>query len=89
MLSHPSRNYCLLSGPLDPLGEFPEGLDHWWPAEYAWCLSGDTAPTWAYLAGSEVCVDGVLDTPELTWSLLRQRTVALCCRAPVLDPSAQ
>jgi len=45
--------------------ELPEDPDYWWPDDYAWCLSGDTDFHWAYLAGSEVCVNEVLDTPVL------------------------
>jgi len=59
------RNYYLLRAPLDAIGEFPEDPDYWWPEDYAWCLAGDTDSTWAYLAGSEVCVNEVLDTPVL------------------------
>lgn len=64
-VAHPMRNYYLLSGPLDAFGEFPEDPDYWWPDDYAWCLSGDTDFHWAYLAGSETCVNEVLDTPVL------------------------
>jgi hypothetical protein len=64
-VAHPMRNYYLLRGPLDAFGEFPEDPDYWWPDDYAWCLSGDTDFHWAYLAGSEVCVNEVLDTPVL------------------------
>jgi hypothetical protein len=64
-VSHPMRNYYLLRGPLNAFGEFPEDPDYWWPDDRAWCLSGDTDFHWAYLAGSETCVNEVLDAPVL------------------------
>ena len=64
-VAHPMRNYYLLRGPLDAFGEFPEDPDYWWPDDHAWCVSGDTDFHWAYLAGSEACVNEVLDTPVL------------------------
>ncbi|MGH9030353.1 MAG: hypothetical protein ACRDV4_12165 [Acidimicrobiales bacterium] len=62
---HPMRNYYLFRGPLAAFGEFPEGPDYCWPDDFSWCLSGDTDFVWAYLAGSEECVDEVLTLPVL------------------------
>ncbi|MGH9056369.1 MAG: hypothetical protein ACRDYY_11000 [Acidimicrobiales bacterium] len=64
-VAHPMRNYYLLRGPLGAFSEFPEDADYWWPEDQAWCLTGDTDFHWAYLAGSEACVNEVLDVSVL------------------------
>lgn len=65
MVSHPMRNYYLLSGPHSAYEDLPHDPNYWWPDDRAWCVCTDVDFDWAYLAGSAACIEEVLSVPVL------------------------
>jgi hypothetical protein len=64
-VSHPMRDFYLLSGTQASYRNLPHDPNYWWPDDRSWCLCTDTDFYWAYIAGSEDCVSDVLSVPEL------------------------
>jgi hypothetical protein len=64
-VTHPMREFYLLSGALPAYGNLPHDPNFWWPDDRAWCLGTDTDFSWAYIAGSAACVREVLSVPGL------------------------
>jgi len=64
-LTHPMRDFYLLSGAHASYRNLPHDPSYWWPDDRSWCLCTDTDFYWAYIAGSAERVSEVLSVPEL------------------------
>ena len=64
-LTHPARNYYLLHGPHQSYASFSHNPNYWWPEDQAWCVVTDTDLDWAYVAGTEACIEEILAEPAI------------------------
>jgi hypothetical protein len=64
-VSHPMRDFYLLSGTHDSYRDIPHDPNYWWPDDQEWCLCTDTDFAWAYVAGSDQLIAELLSVPGL------------------------
>lgn len=67
----PNRDYYLLSGPLEAIGESMceasmwQSANLWWPDDRAWCVATEIDFSWTYVGGDGPLVEALVSDPSL------------------------